>query len=202
MAEHKTSPSPEDQATDSPLENESQPAEENDSIIPEEQAYIDPRDIEISELKDQVLRTAAELENFRKRSQAELKKAQEYSIEFFAKDMVEVLDNLYRAADTITDEDIQTHATLSATKEGVEITKKSMLAALERYKVTRIFPLHEKFDHNLHQAVTQLVDNEKEAGTVIDVIQPGYVIGDRLLRPAMVAVSKREQTAAAEDTPE
>ena len=107
----------------------------------------------------------------------------------FARDVLPVLDNLRRALDSIPAEARAADERLGQFATGVELTERDLLSTLERYKVQRVDPLGQPFDHNLHQAVMQ-VDSDKAAGTVVQVLQSGYVIHDRLLRPAMVAVSK------------
>lgn len=149
---------------------------------------------QIAELKDKLLRSAAEIENMRKRSQVEIQKTREYSISEFAKDMVGVVDNLIRACNNIPKEDAELNENIKNVLQGVEITKKDLLSALERHGIKRIDPKGQPFDHNFHQAISQIEDDKHAPGTVIDVVQAGYSIKDRLLRPALVAVSKAKQS--------
>ena len=147
-------------------------------------------ELEVKTLSDKILRLNAEMENLRRRHQKERSEAQRNGIRNFASDMANVLDNLHRALDSIDMNAIQENETLKNIHTGVDMTRKSMESSFERYNVERINPQDEVFDHNLHQAVSQVEDTEKESGTVLQVIQPGYTIEGKLLRPAMVIVSK------------
>jgi molecular chaperone GrpE len=146
---------------------------------------------ENEELKDARLRLAAEMENLRRRTQRELQETRAYAIANFARDMLAVSDNLRRALEAIPAEARQAgNEGFSALVEGVEMTERAMLAAFERHGVRRLEPLGERFDPNLHQAMFEVEDPNVAAGTVVQVMQAGYRIGDRVLRPAMVGVSK------------
>lgn len=155
------------------------------------------RAAELAELKDQLLRALAEVENVRRRGQRERDDASKYAITNFAREIVTVVDNLRRAIEAVPAEARATDENLKNLLTGVELTERTLLAALERFGVKRIDPLGEKFDHNLHQAMMQVDDPTRPAGTVVQVMQSGYVLHDRLLRPAMVAVSKGGPSAAA-----
>jgi len=158
--------------------------------VDEAAAEDDARAAEIAELKDQLLRALAEVENVRRRGQKERDDASKYAIANFAREIVTVVDNLRRAIEAVPAEALKTDDNLKNLLTGVELTERTLLAALERFGIRRIDPLGEKFDHNLHQAMMQIDDPTKPAGTVVQVMQSGYVLHDRLLRPAMVAVSK------------
>lgn len=146
---------------------------------------------ENSELKDRYLRLAAEMDNLRRRTEREIKDAKTYSAAAFARDMLAVSDNLRRAIEAIPAEArAGGDAGFIALVEGVEMTERSMLSALERHGVKKIEPNGQKFDPNFHQAMFEVPNAELPANTVIQVVQDGYVIGDRVLRPAMVGVSK------------
>lgn len=145
---------------------------------------------ELAKSRDNMLRAVADAENARRRALKDVEEATKFSVSGFAKDMIDVLENLQRALDTITPEDRENNVQLSGLGEGVELTLQELLKAFERHGIHRIYPIGEKFDHNLHQAVVQIDDPSTEAGTVVQVIQAGYTIHDRLLRPAMVGVSK------------
>lgn len=153
-------------------------------------AEIEELKAEIATLKDQVMRGMAETENIRKRAQKEVGDASKYAITSFAKDLLEVLDNLYRAKENIPEEELEGNELLKNICEGVTLTKAELIKTFEKYGIKRITPLGEKFDHNLHQAVVQIEDPNAEPGDVVQVIQAGYVMQDRLLRPAMVGVAK------------
>lgn len=145
---------------------------------------------EVKGLTDRILRLNAEMENLRRRHQKERAEAQSNGIKSFATDMSNVLDNLYRALESIDVDTLDENAVLKNIHTGVDMTRKSMESAFERFKIKRINPMGEKFDHNLHQAVSQVEEPEKGSGVVIQVIQPGYTIEEKLLRPALVVVSK------------
>ncbi|HVO13627.1 MAG TPA: nucleotide exchange factor GrpE [Alphaproteobacteria bacterium] len=151
---------------------------------------------EVAELKDQLLRALAEVENVRRRGQKERDDASKYAIANFAREIVTVVDNLRRAIEAVPAQALATDENLKNLLTGVELTERALLAALERFGIKRIDPLGERFDHNLHQAMMQVDDPTKPAGTVVQVMQSGYVLHDRLLRPAMVAVSKGGPAAA------
>ncbi|PZO82378.1 MAG: nucleotide exchange factor GrpE [Mesorhizobium amorphae] len=146
---------------------------------------------ENEELKDRALRTAADMENLRRRTSREIGDAKAYAIANFARDMLAVSDNLRRALDAIPADAGNAGASgLSSLVEGVEMTERAMLGALERHGVKKLEPEGERFDPNFHQAMFEVPNSEIAANTVVQVVQPGYRIGDRVLRPAMVGVSK------------
>mgnify|MGYP001264856394 CR=1 FL=1 len=145
---------------------------------------------ENEELKDRALRAVAEMENLRRRTAREVQDARTYAISNFARDMLTVSDNLRRALDTVTDEVRASAGSIVAGLiEGVEMTERSMHATLERYGVRKLDPAGEKFDPNFHQAMFEVPNPDVPANTVVQVVQTGYSIGDRVLRPAMVGVS-------------
>jgi len=146
---------------------------------------------ENEELKDRALRLAADMENLRRRAARDVHDARSYAIANFARDMLSVSDNLGRALEAIPAEaKAAGDAGFKALIEGVDITERAMLAALERHGVKKLQPEGEKFDPNFHQAMFEVPNPEVPAGTVVQVVQPGYSIGDRVLRPAMVGVAK------------
>lgn len=144
---------------------------------------------EIKELKDQILRTAAEMENLRRRTQKDVADARDFSISKFARDMLSVADNLRRALEHVPEEEKE-NAGLKTLAEGVEMTERELLSALEKNGVSKIDPVGEKFDPNFHQAMFEVPNPEVPNNTVAQVVQVGYVIGSRVLRPAMVGVAK------------
>ena len=153
---------------------------------------------ENAELRDRYLRLAAEMDNLRRRTERDVKDAKSYSVAAFARDMLAVSDNLNRALDAIPAEAREAgDAGFNALVEGVEMTERSMLSALERHGVRKLDPLGEKFDPHFHQAMFEVPNPEIVSGTVVQVVQAGYVIGERVLRPAMVGVSKGGPKAAA-----
>ena len=146
---------------------------------------------ENAELRDRYLRLAAEMDNLRRRTEREVKDAKSYSAAGFARDMLAVSDNLRRAIDAIPADVRQTaDAGLATLIEGVEMTERSMLSTLERHGVRKLEPVGQKFDPNFHQAMFEIPNTEVPNNTVVQVVQDGYSIGERILRPAMVGVAK------------
>jgi molecular chaperone GrpE len=173
----------------------SEAAVETPSTAPEaEAAAPDPFELlraEHGELKDKYLRLAAEMDNLRRRTEREIKDAKTYAAASFARDMLSVSDNLRRALEAVPAETrAAAEAGLVALVEGVEMTERSMLSALERHGVKKMEPAGQKFDPHYHQAMFEVPNADIPSNTVIQVVQDGYVIGDRVLRPAMVGVSK------------
>ncbi|MBX4909182.1 MULTISPECIES: nucleotide exchange factor GrpE [Rhizobium] len=160
----------------------------------EEANQPDPLDLlkaENAELRDRYLRLAAEMDNLRRRTEREVKDAKSYSVAGFARDMLAVSDNLRRALDAISPETKATaDAGLTTLIEGVEMTERAMLAALERHGVRKLEPVGQKFDPNFHQAMFEVPNSEVPNNTVVQVVQAGFTIGERVLRPAMVGVAK------------
>jgi molecular chaperone GrpE len=169
----------------------------------ETNAEPDPIDVlksENADLKDKYLRLAAEMDNLRRRTEREVKDAKTYSAASFARDMLSVSDNLRRALDAIPAEARAAgEAGFMALVEGVEMTERAMLAALERHGVKKIQPMGQKFDPNFHQAMFEVPNADMPNNTVIQVVQDGYVIGERVLRPAMVGVAKGGPKAEAQN---
>ncbi|MDT6940011.1 nucleotide exchange factor GrpE [Brucella pseudogrignonensis] len=155
-----------------------------------------------AELKDQMLRLVAEMENLRKRTQRDVQDARSYAVTNFARDMLLVSDNLRRAQDAIPADALESDANLKSLAEGVEMTERAMLQALERHGVTKLDPEGQKFDPNFHQAMFEVPNPELPNNTVVQVVQAGFAIGDRVLRPAMVGVSKGGPKVAADAAPE
>jgi molecular chaperone GrpE len=151
---------------------------------------------EVASLKDQRLRALAEAENIRRRAEKEKNEASQYAVTKFARDMLGIADNFARALAAVPAEvraaaDPQVQAVL----DGVEATDRQLLQTLERYGVKAVDTSDGKFDPNLHQAIAEVPGNGKPAGSIVDVVQSGYMIGDRLLRPAMVTVAKKDVSA-------
>ena len=147
-------------------------------------------DAELAEAKDRLLRALAETENTRRRAQREREDLQKYAITGFAKELLSPVDNLRRALDSVPEAEVN-DPKLRGLLDGVAATERELLAALERHGVKRIDPKGEKFDHNFHQAIFEAENSGRPAGTIVEVLQPGYVLHDRLLRPAMVGVAKK-----------
>lgn len=142
-------------------------------------------------LNDRALRLAAEMENLRKRTARDVHDARAYSIAGFARDMLGVADNLRRALDAVPEDALKSNDPgLKGLIEGVEMTARDMLGALERHGVKKLNPKGSKFDPHFHQAMFEVPNEQVPNNTVVEVVQEGYVIGDRVLRPAMVGVAK------------
>jgi molecular chaperone GrpE len=153
------------------------------------EARIAALEAEVAELKDRGLRALAEVENTRRRAERDRADAQKYAVSGFARDLLAAADNLRRALDSLPASEAKDDKTRSLL-EGVAATERELLAAFERNGLKRIDPKGEKFDHNLHQAIFEAENTGQSAGTIVEVLQPGYVLHDRLLRPAMVGVAK------------
>src|SRR6266478_10037860 len=187
--EQKTVPAEEEAAANNNVEEtaEEPAAAEAQELSPE--ARVAALEAELAEQKDRLLRALAETENVRRRGQREREDAAKYAVAGFAKELLSVADNLRRALDSLPAEEARDPRTKSLL-EGVEATERELLGVFERNGVRRIDPNGERFDHNFHQAIFEAERPGKFAGTVIEVLQPGYVLHDRLLRPAMVGIAK------------
>jgi molecular chaperone GrpE len=145
---------------------------------------------ELADAKDRMLRALAEVENLRRRSARELDEARKYAITGFARELLEVDDNLSRALDSVPQRAADEIGFLKTLAEGVAMTQKALAACFERHQIAKITPeIGERFDHNRHQAMLE-VESDQPPGTIAQVLQSGYVIADRLLRPALVGVAK------------
>jgi molecular chaperone GrpE len=153
-------------------------------------ADLDALLTENAEMRDRLLRTMADMENLRRRTEREKADTARYAISNFARDVLTVGDNLKRTIDHVPAEAAAEDPALKSFLEGVTLTERELLNVLERHGVTRIEPLGQRFDPNCHQAMFEVENSDVPEGTVVDVMQQGYVIGDRCLRPALVAVSK------------
>ena len=157
---------------------------------------------ERDDLKDKLLRTLAEMENLRRRTEREIADAKAYAVTSFARDMLGSADNLRRAIESVpTTAEAAADTALKAVVEGVELTERELLKTLERHGVRRIEPQGEKFDPNLHQAMFEAPDESIAKGLVSKVVQTGYKIGERVLRPALVGVSAGGAKPAVNETP-
>jgi molecular chaperone GrpE len=144
---------------------------------------------ELAEYKDRLLRALAETENVRRRAQREREDASKYAIAGFAKDLLSAADNLRRALESLPEAEAKDERTRSLLA-GVAATERELLGVFERHGIKRIDPKGESFDHNFHQAIFEAERPEHPSGSVVEVLQPGYLLHDRLLRPAMVGVAK------------
>jgi molecular chaperone GrpE len=161
-------------------------------------AVLQSLQAEVELLRDQRLRALAEAENIRRRADKEKTDASQYAVTKFARDMLGIADNFARALAAVPAHirdaaDPQVKAVL----DGVEATDRQLIQTLERYGVKPVDTSDGKFDPNLHQAIAEVPGNGKPAGAIVDVVQQGYTIGERLLRPAMVTVAKKDVPAQA-----
>jgi molecular chaperone GrpE len=155
----------------------------------------------VDELRDKYLRAVAETDNVRKRAERDVSEARAYGIAGFARDVIGVADNLTRALEAIDPAArAAAEGTLKALLDGVDLTRRELEKALAKHGVRPLDPKGEKFDPNFHQAMYEIPDADAPAGTVVQVMQTGYAIGDRVLRPALVAVARggtRERSVSA-----
>jgi molecular chaperone GrpE len=146
---------------------------------------------EAADLKDRLLRTLAEMENLRRRTEKEVADARTYGVTNFARDILAVADNMERALKALDDEiRAKADAGVKALLDGVELTERELIKVMEKHGVRRLEPAGQKFDPNLHQAMLEVPDPSVPSGTVVQVMQPGYTIGERVLRPALVGIAK------------
>jgi molecular chaperone GrpE len=145
---------------------------------------------QVEELNDKLLRALAEAENVRRRAERDKSDAAKYAITNFAREVLGVADNMKRAMASVDSEARKKDPALEQLMVGLEMTEREMLSTFERFGIKPIEAMGEKFDHNLHEAMFELDDTSKPAGTVMQVVEAGYVLNDRLLRPAKVGVSK------------
>ncbi|MGN6517619.1 MAG: nucleotide exchange factor GrpE [Rhizomicrobium sp.] len=158
-----------------------------------ELAVLDALRAENAELKDRMLRALADVENTRRIAAREKQDASQYAVTKFARDMVGIADNFARALQALPADKLQSaDPAVKAVIEGIEATERQLLATLQNHGVKIIDTSDGRFDPNLHQAIAEVPGNGKPGGSIVDVVQTGYVIGDRLLRPAMVTVARRD----------
>lgn len=153
------------------------------------EARVAVLEAELAEHKDRLLRALAEAENTRRRAQRERDDATKYAISGFAKELLSAADNLRRALASLPEAEVGDERTRSLLA-GVAATERELLSVFERHGIRRIDPLGERFDHNLHQAIFEVEHGDRPPGTIVEVLQPGYLLHDRLLRPAMVGIAK------------
>ena len=147
----------------------------------------------LEDAENRLLRTLAETENLRKRYEREKEDLSNYVISNFAKETLAILDNLQRALSSIKTNDFKdTDENIKTFVEGIELTEKQIITIFEKFKIEKVKSLDSNFDPNFHQAMFEVESEDKEPGTVVEVVQEGYKIGDRLLRPALVGVSKKK----------
>ena len=172
-------------------ENTNENPSESDTPISDEDIILKLNE-EISNLKDQRLRAIAELENFRKRAEKDQSDALKYGVTNFAKEIINIKDNIERAQSSISDE-VKTNDAVKSVVEGLDLIAQATVSTFEKIGIKKVESFNQKFDHNLHQAMMEIEKDEMEPGTIVQEILPGYTLHDRLLRPAMVGVSKNTQ---------
>jgi molecular chaperone GrpE len=195
MTEHKRTPH-----TVEPDEAGAQDAGGPDAAAPDEAAEAPeaPRpareaelEAEFADTKERLLRALAETENLRRRTARDLEEAHKYAISGFARELLEVADNLSRALDAVPPRARDEIDFVKNLADGVAMTEKALLACFERHKIAKVAPeIGERFDHNRHQAMFEVATSDQAPGTIAQVLQPGYTIAERLLRPALVGVAK------------
>ena len=196
---HKEQPETSAQEPVNPSVNDKEPVVSKPYVMPDdpEEGSVEALAKEVAEARDKMLRTLAEMENLRKRTQREVADARTYGIAAFARDVLDIADNLQRALDAVSVEAREAaDPGLKALIEGVELTERSLHNTMEKNGVQKFDPIGEKFDPNLQQAMYEVPDSSVPTGTVVQVVQGGYTIGERVLRPALVAVAKGGAKAA------
>jgi len=179
-----------------------EPAAEAAEPLEAPEAEVDPLaalDAEVADLKDQLLRALAEVENVRRRGQREREESLKYATAPLITDLLAVADNLSRALQSLPANDVEENQLLKPLIEGITLTQKELLAVFARHGILQIEPLGERLDPHRHEALFEIEDPAKPAGTVVQVVQPGYLLHQRLLRPARVAVAKGGAPAQTED---
>ena len=179
---------------DTENQNAAPQAEPANDVAPEADSAADPiavLEAEKADLKDKLLRLMADMENLRRRTEREMADARTYAVANFARDMLNVADNVRRAIESVPDEARSTaEGAFKGLIEGIDLTERDLLKTLERHGVKKLDPQGQKFDPNVHQAMFEVPNPDVPNGTVVQVVQSGYVIGERVLRPALVGVSK------------
>jgi molecular chaperone GrpE len=187
--EHETVPIREAAAANNNVEDATEASVAAEAVEPSAEERVAALEAELAEQKGHLLRALAETENVRRRTQREREDALKYAVSGFAKELLSVADNLRRALDSLPESEVRDERTRGLLA-GVAATERELLSVFERHGIQRIDPDGERFDHNLHQAIFEAERPGKPSGMIIEVLQPGYVLHDRLLRPAMVGVAK------------
>lgn len=183
------------------LKTEENAAPKEEAAVEEAQPTLEDMQAENDKMKEQVLRAMAESENTRRRLSKELDDARKYSVSKFAKEMLTVSDNFRRALDAVPEEKKAQDEALKTLMDGIEATERQLEAILERFGIKKMeSPLEKPFDPHVHQVMMEQEDPNKPAGMVLQVLQAGYMIHDRLLREAMVVVAKGGPAAVKIDT--
>lgn len=190
---HPEATTPAKEVSDAPAANEAEEVKE----APDAAALAR----EVAEYKDRLLRALADVENLRRRTDREVADARAYGVTSLARDVVGFADNLRRALEAAGESAAVAEGPAKDLREGVELIERDLLKILERHGVKRFDPQGAKFDPNFHQAMFEVPDDSIAAGLVAQVIQPGYMIGERVLRPALVGVSKESPKPATSESP-
>lgn len=177
------------------------PPDQNDESMMEDgeidlAAELEKARAEAASLKDQLLRALAETENTRRRVQRDREDSAKFAAAPLAKEILPVADNLARALAAVPEEALAKDEALKNLVDGIAATERQLQSALERHNIKRIDPEGEKFDSHQHQAMFEVPGSDKPGGTVVQVLQPGYILHDRLLRPALVGVAKSDGAGA------
>ena len=200
--EQNTSPDKEEQSVDpsySSAENSSEAAAE-EQLADEDMEEVVESSGSADEMKEQLLRALADVENMRRRSERDVAQANKYGHLSFARDLLSCFDNLSQAVSLAPEDKSDFDENLKNILVGVEMISTEIDTILQRHHITKINPIGEKFNYNHHQAMFEVPNNEVEAGTVVQVAQPGYLLHDRLIRPAMVGVSKKVSSTETDDS--
>ncbi len=172
------------------------------SVSKKEESKEKSADEKLKETEDKLLRSLAEIENQRRRFEKEIKDAFEFGSFNFAKETLSILDNLQRGKDAIkNDETLKNNKDLNKFLENINIIEKDLISIFERNRIKKITTKNQKFDPNLHQAMSEIEDDKVESGFILQEIQSGYMLADRLLRPSLVAVSKNKSPKNNENKP-
>ena len=175
------------------INNKTEPSKDLDDSENKSESKISPED-KIKELEDKLARTLAEMENQRRRYEKEKDDAFEYGGFSFARESLNLIDNFDRAKQSLeNDEEIKSSDALKKTLEHLDIVKKDLISIFKKNNIEEIVAVNKKLDPNLHQAMMEIEDENKESGTIVQEIQKGYIMKDRLLRPSLVAVSKKPE---------
>ena len=175
------------------INNKTEPAKDAESSENKNESKISPED-KIKELEDKLTRTLAEMENQRRRYEKEKDDAFEYGGFSFARESLSLIDNFDRAKQSLeNDEKIKSSEALKKTLEHLNIVKKDLISVFKKNNIEEIVAVNKKLDPNLHQAMMEIEDENKESGTIVQEIQKGYIMKDRLLRPSLVVVSKKPE---------
>lgn len=177
------------------MTKEKDPPEDDFQEELSEEIYSKEQELEaeVEKLKDQLLRTLADLENYRKRAEREREDMAKYAITSFARELLTVSDNLRRAMESIPENHEDPKKLLESLLKGVEITEQELLSIFTKHHIEKVDPMGQVFDHQLHQAMFEVEETDQAPGTIVQVLQPGYTLHGRLLRPAMVGIAKEKK---------